>query len=46
MKTEIQKIKYLEKEQSFKDEITSFIVFEGLSFGDKKNLLKNSGQKL
>ena len=25
---------------------TSFIVFEGLSFGDNKNLLKNSGRKL
>ena len=32
---EIQKFKYLENEKSFLDEITSFIVFEGLSFSDK-----------
>ena len=34
---EIQKLKYLENEKSFLDEIkkTPFIVFEGLSFGDK-----------
>ena len=32
-----QKIKFLKNEKSFLDEIkkTSFIVFEGLSFGDK-----------
>ena len=35
-KTEIQKFEYLENEKSFLDEIkTFFIVFEGLSFGEK-----------
>ena len=35
-KTEIQKFKYLKNEKSFLDEIkTFFIVFEGLSFGEK-----------
>ena len=35
-KTEIQKFQYLENKKSFLDEIKSiFIVFEGLSFGDK-----------
>ena len=34
---ETQKIKYLENKNSFLDKIkkTSFIVFEGLSFGEK-----------
>ena len=33
---EIQKFEYLEDEKSFLDEIkTFFIVFEGLSFGEK-----------
>ena len=33
---ETQKIKYLENEKSFLDGIkTSFLVFEGLAFGDK-----------
>ena len=33
----MQKIEYLENEKSFSDEIKSifFIVFEGLSFGEK-----------
>ena len=40
-KVEIQKFEYLENEKSFLDEIkTSFIVFEGLSFGEKKKFLK------
>ena len=46
---ELQKFEYLEYEKSFLDEIkkTFFIVFEGLSFGEKrKNLIKNSGYKL
>ena len=35
-KTNIQKFGYLENEKSFLDEIkTFFIVFEGLSFGEK-----------
>ena len=45
----LQKIEYLENEKSFLDEIknTLFIVFEGLSFGEKnKNLIKNSTYKL
>ena len=43
-----QKSEYLENEKSFLDEIkTFFIVFKGLSYGDKnKNLMKNSGHKL
>ena len=32
----VQKYEYLEKEKSFLDEIkTFFVVFEGLSFGEK-----------
>ena len=32
----LQKCEYLEKEKSFSDEIKNiFIVFEGLSFGEK-----------
>ena len=31
----IQKCEYLENEKSFLDEITFFIVFEGLPFGEK-----------
>ena len=43
----IQKFEYLENEKSFLDEIKkSFIVFERLLFGEKKNVLKNSGHKL
>ena len=39
----IQKIEYPESEKSFLDEVKTFlIVFEGLSFGEKK-LIKNSG---
>ena len=35
-RTEIQKIKYLKNENSFLDETKAFfIVFEGLSFGEK-----------
>ena len=35
-KTKIQKFEYLENENSFLDEAkTFFIVFEGLSFGEK-----------
>ena len=35
-KKKIQKFEYLENEKSFLDEIkTFFIVFEGLSFGEK-----------
>ena len=36
-KTKIQKFEYLANEKSFLDEIkkTFFIVFEGLSFGEK-----------
>ena len=35
-KTSIQKFEYLANEKSFLDEIeTFFIVFEGLSFGEK-----------
>ena len=42
----LQKFEYLENERSFLDEKkTFFIVFEGLSFGEK-NLIKNSGHKL
>ena len=41
----LQKIEYLENENSFLDEIKS--IFKGLSFGEKnKNLIKNSGHKL
>ena len=37
----LQKFEYLQKEKSFFDEKkTLFIVFEGLSFGGKKNLIK------
>ena len=40
---EIQKLEYLEHEQSFLDEIkTFFIVFQGLSYGEK---IKISGHK-
>ena len=46
-KTKIQKFDYLENEKSFLDEIkNTFIVFEGLSFGENRNLIKNSGHKL
>ena len=46
-KTKIQKFDYLENEKSFLDEIKNFfIVFEGLSFGENRNLIKNSGLKL
>ena len=34
-KAEIQKFEYLENEKSFLYEKTFFIVFEGLSFGEK-----------
>ena len=34
-KTEIQKLEYLEKEKSVLDKKEFFIVFEGLSFGEK-----------
>ena len=38
---EIQKFEYLENEKSFLDEIkTSFIDFEGLSFGEKRKFVK------
>ena len=38
---EIQKIKYLENEKSFLDEIkTTIVVFEGLSFGEKSKFVK------
>ena len=36
----LQKLEYLENEKSFLD------VFKGLSFGENKNLIKNSGHKL
>ena len=44
----LQKFEYLENEKSFLDEIkTFFIVFKGLSFGEKiKKIIKNSGHKL
>ena len=38
----LQKIEYLENEKSFLDEITIFIVFQGLSFDEK---IKNCGHK-
>ena len=34
-KKKIQKFKYLKNEKGFLDQITFFIVFEGLSFGEK-----------
>ena len=34
-RTEIQKYEYLENQKSFLDEKAFFIVFEGLSFGEK-----------
>ena len=34
-KTEIEKFHYLENEKRFLNEIKFFIVFEGLSFGEK-----------
>ena len=34
-KTEIQKFEYLKNKKSFLDELKIFIVFEGLSFGEK-----------
>ena len=38
---EIQKLEYLENEKSFLDEIKKpFIVFEGLSFGEKQKFVK------
>ena len=38
-KTEIQKFGYLQNEKSFLDELKIFfIVFEGLSFGEKKKI--------
>ena len=39
---EMQKFKYLKNEKSFLDEIKSiiFIVFEGLSFGEKQKFDK------
>ena len=45
---EIQKSEYLENEKSFLDEIKKifFKVFEGLSFSEKKKLIKNSSHKL
>ena len=43
---QIQKFEYLENKKSFLDKITPFIVFEELSFGENKNLLKNCGFKL
>ena len=43
-KTGIQKREYLKNEKSFLDEIKN--VFEQLSFGWNKKLIKNSGQKL
>ena len=43
-KTEIQNFEYLENKKSFLDEISIFIVFEGLSRNN--NLIKNSGHKL
>ena len=40
-KTEIEKFEYLENEKPFLDEMkTFFTVFEGLSFGKNKNLIK------
>ena len=40
-KTSIQKFEYLANEKSFLDEIeTFFIVFEGLSFGEKQKIDK------
>ena len=40
-KTKIRKFKYLKNEKSFLDEIKkNFIVFEGLSFGEKWKLDK------
>ena len=42
-KTEIQKLEYVKNEKGFLDEIKNiFIVFEELSFGENKNMLKNS----
>ena len=43
----LQKFEYLENKESFLDEIkTFFIVFKGLSFGEKNKILtKNSGRK-
>ena len=42
-----KKFEYIEKEKSFFDKIKNiFIVFEGLPFGEKKNLMKNSREKL
>ena len=43
----LQKFEYLENKKSFLDEIkTFFIVFKGLSFGEKnKNLTTNSRHK-
>ena len=44
---QVQKFEYLENKKSFLDKIkTPFIVFEELSFGENKNLLKNCGFKL
>ena len=41
-KTEIQKLEYVKNEKGFLDEIKNiFIVFEELSFGENKNVLKN-----
>ena len=43
----LQQFQYLENEKRFFDEIkTFFIVFEGLSFGEKIKFDKNSGHKL
>ena len=36
----IQKCEYLENEKSCLDEITFFIIFEGLLFGEKIKILK------
>ena len=47
-KTEIQKFEYIENEKSFLDEMKSktfFIVFEGLSFGEKKKNKNNNNKK-
>ena len=44
----LQKFEYLENKKSFLDDIkTFFIVFEGLSFGEKQKqkMIKNSGHK-
>ena len=45
---EIQKCEYLKNEKSFSEgkKKTFFIVFEGLSFGEEKNLIQYSGHKL